>query len=273
MVDYDNNNQHTFSDDDSGSLLEEALANGEHVQICRKKKDSRQRVNSIMGFFGGEEEEEEEEVVTAQPSSIFTMRRVARANLEKAQSNIINGTNKHKRRHRQVKRCNTYGADSTDMALRRRNNFGTTPKSSRSISPGPRPIGRSITNSPRRPRLSSSEEQQLQSQQSSPRPSDTSVKDTAAYTNHEETIKRLTIQDEDIQKILQDPQAFSKLQKVLRKHGAVTNEVLKQVLPLYVKHQLNISDKKTDDGEQEEELTPATSSSTGVPVSTAEGFF
>lgn len=264
--DNDNNNQEDVgsavgSCDDDGSILSEALASGQAVQICRKgPKKNPGKGMSLMQFFGAEEDDDcvDNEVLTAEPLSLQNKRRQARASREKkelekefANPRITRGL---------PRRSRTFEADGptyrrTSRALDR------APQQVRALSPTRMSFHTGNANAPGLRRTKTTDLTTPSASFAPPLASfllgeDSTSSDSPrsqSYTDHEETIKRLTVQDDDIQKLLEDPQAFAKLQKVLRKHGAVTNEVLRQVLPLYVKHQVNSQAAKEADRKKREE--------------------
>ncbi|CAB9496466.1 expressed unknown protein [Seminavis robusta] len=223
-------------DDGSTSLLEEAVANKQSVQICRKNTPRKAGRMSLMSFFGQAEEEEESDsssFVMADVASLEEKRLAARASREKKQLEQLSlSEGGPKRGRRRVGRSSTMNEKDGALAVRRMSTFDTAAAHKmRALSPTRmstmRPLSRSNTTQPH------SFLQTLESM-APPRSSD-----AARFAEHEETIKRLTVGTDEIAQILEDPKQFAKLQKVLRKHGAVTNEVLRQVLPLYVKHQIN----------------------------------
>ena len=267
------NEEEEEEEDESNSILALALASNQPIQISRipKKTTSGQKNGanrmSIMGFtFGGQDEEEEpEDTITADPTSLQNMRRMAKAKQAAAAANRATSPTPPSRRG--VRRAIT----SVDKARRDRNNSDDTATTATSLSSSAE--GSAATpnkeKAVRAPRIKPSSRRPIaRSKSEVPPPRNTimgmsimeqssavdwsgsgsnhgngesntnnNVQRNKFYNEHEDTIKRLTVHDDEIQKILQDPKAFAKLQKVLRKHGAVTNEVLKQVLPLYVKHQ------------------------------------
>ena len=271
---YDVGDGNAADDDDNDkaveSILAEALASGEAVQICRTPKRGStggselngvdQAKFAIMSLFGQQEEETTSEAgILAEPASLQNMRRAARANRALLAANIDSSGG---RRRGNLRRCHTVG-DPLETPYDRRAflkggtvatpatpTTTTTTTTTESTNPAPR-------RATRRP-MSRSKTSDTTSQSLSPAPPGLNrhattmshyymMEDNSQNNNHhhhpshdmgehEETVQRLKVHDDDIQQILQDPKAFAKLQKVLRKHGAVTNEVLRQVLPLYVKH-------------------------------------
>lgn len=247
MAEHDSHNE-LGEESEKNSLLAEALRNGGKLQICRvpsKNRPKKERSN-WGAFFGATEEEEEPDIeITTEPASLQAMRQEARERKKQQLENgNINNLSKKKRGRRKVRRSNTFDANT----IKKSAGLEFNPQPMRALSPtrvamankgplAPVPLARARS-AEQPPGLFPNYFEAMEQRHSEP-----AIK-SRSYSEHEETIKRLTIQDDDIQKILEDPAAFAKLQKVLRKHGAVTNEVLRQVLPLYVKHQIHSQEEK-----------------------------
>ena len=267
-------------DNDSAveSILAEALASGDAVQICRtpKRRSSGSELNgvdqaklAIMSLFGQQEETSASEAgIIAEPASLQNMRRAARANRALAAGK--NSSSSGGRRRGNLRRSHTVGDPVGTPYDRRAFLKGGAVATLAPATPAAAATATSTENtSPaqgrrtRRP-MARSKTSDTPPRSLSPAPTPTALNRHATTMSHyymmddnsqnnrhhhhhhhptshdmgqhEETVQRLKVHDDDIQQILQDPKAFAKLQKVLRKHGAVTNEVLRQVLPLYVKH-------------------------------------
>lgn len=239
--------------------------------------------NTILTFFGqqtSEEEAAEAAGITAAPASLQKMRRVARelrdkayaAKAAKIDSESAAASKAPKDRRRALRRVHTVAqAESARSPLMKKSGGADTASNHSSSeapeSSTPAPLRASA---PRRPlvRSKTSTHPPAAHREQVHRPSTISKPNHHLGGNgntninsmdisdrmgeHEETIQRLKVQDDDIQKLLQDPKAFAKLQRVLRKHGAVTNEVLRQVLPLYIKSQVHSEAAKTAERRQSE---------------------
>ena len=276
----DGNSFGESSDSAIGSILADALASGEAVQIMRAPKKNTEDIGggvsvninnarmTIMSFFGQPQEEAEDVGITAEPASLQNMRRVARANRDRSDATSSTPTaataSGPRRKKGGLRRCHTVSEPESG----RRTFLGGGPASATSFPnptrrqpSAPRPLTRSFTSttpprsSPmnRHPAYTANSSLHAAHAAASTPDHGSSLNRSNRMGEHEETVQRLKVQDDDIQKILQDPRAFAKLQRVLRKHGAVTNEVLRQVLPLYVKHQINAEAAKEAEKRQSEE--------------------
>ena len=297
-------------DDDNDSAVEsiiaEALACGDSVQICRtpKRRSSGSENNGVnqaklalMSLFGQTEESNCcENGIIAEPATLQSMRRAARDHRVAAAK--IHRSSDNGRTRKNLRRSHTVGDPVADLPYNRRvtmKNRIATPTGTPAASTFPailtdsaenkernresrRPLMRSKTSQtpPRGPRSLSPAEIHRQASTMSHYYMMDNTTDTSHHHNydmgeHEETVQRLKIHDDDIQQLLQDPKAFATLQKVLRKHGAITNEVLRQVLPLYLKHQHAEMEKKASrqNRKQQRQEEEDVKTSSGEPTGTA----
>jgi len=279
-----NNNNHDGDGDDGGggSLLALALARSESVQVVRvshrDENGSGGGVGAFLNFFGQGVKDDIDIGVTAEPASLQNLqnlRREARARREESQG--------------LTKTASEFSApkEGKKKGKMRRNHTITDPRAERSTSLAKWGMSAATTPLAAKAQLKASEQGGTSRMKKSNTiassrvdrstilasmgvslPSSAASTSTSTSLNptntrrdlgeHGETVQRLKVQDDDIQKLLQDPRAFGKLQKVLRKHGAVTNEVLRQVLPLYVKSQVNSEAAKQAQRLQNEKKTTKT---------------